>query len=125
MNILILEDSPERQKKFRSKIPCATIVDTAEACIQQLQQADEPWDWIFLDHDLGGEIFVDTDNKNTGSEVVRWICANKPEIKKVIIHSLNHDAAHYMAMDLIAAEYDALARPFHTLSLEAVYEESD
>lgn len=121
MNVLVLEDAKYRQKEFRSNIPCAVIVDTAEACIAELQKATEPWDWVFLDHDLGEEIYVDTAEKNTGSEVVRWIRANKPEIKNIIVHSLNHSAAHYMAMDLLGAEYEAKAIPFHALK-EKIFE---
>ncbi len=116
MNVLILEDSKERQKKFRSNLPFATIVETAEQCIQELQKATEPWDYVFLDHDLGfvcnnGETVElqhqNQNDTNTGSEVVRWLVKNRVGIKKIIIHSLNYDAAHEMFLKLSDAGYDS------------------
>ena len=121
MNILILEDSKSRQKDFKRNLPCATIVETADACIKELNEATETWDWVFLDHDLGGNIFVDTYEKNTGSEVVRWICANKPKIKQLIVHSLNDEAAYGMVRDLTGAEYSAKHVPFLCLDFEICY----
>lgn len=123
MNILVLEDSIYRQKDFRSNFPCATIVDKADQCIGILEDAKEPWDLVFLDHDLDGQAFVDPSEHNTGSEVVRWVKANKPEIKKIIIHSLNKEVAHIMALDLLASEYNAQAIPFLDLDWQKLYEE--
>ena len=116
MNVLILEDSKSRQRDFRSNLPWATIVETAESCIKRLQKED--WDLVFLDHDLGGEIYVDATNTNTGSEVVRWICGNNPKIKKIVVHSLNDEAAYHMVVDLKMANYDAEAIPFMCLEFE-------
>lgn len=93
MNILILEDDANRIGTFKRKLAHhdLTIVETAQDAIGQL--ATKCFDVIFLDHDLGGEQMVSTVGANTGSEVVRWMCANIEVACHVIIHSLNTPAA--------------------------------
>lgn len=98
MKILILEDDPNRQEKFRKIIQNRgwglTMVDTAEAAIRELKK--EEFDMIFLDHDLGGEVYVSSDHRNTGAEVARFL--NKNPVKcSVVIHSLNVPGATVMA----------------------------
>jgi len=115
MNVLWLDDAPERTKRFRSYAPYATLTETAQECIDALAAADEPWDIVFLDHDLGGEIYVDTAEKNTGSEVVRWIGENEPQILKIVVHSCNPEAAKWMVHDLIRLGYDTEKIPITTL----------
>jgi CheY-like chemotaxis protein len=113
MDVLFLDDSPERAKHFRSIVPSAVFVTTAEECIAELGKRQ--WDYVFLDHDLGGEVYVDTAEKNTGSEVVRWIGKHRPQIGQIVVHSCNYDAAMYMVIDLIAAGYEAWAIPWPNL----------
>ena len=45
---------------------------------------------LFLDHDLGGEVYVDTGREDTGSEVARWL-SQHPEFipNQVVLHSHN------------------------------------
>ena len=62
-------------------------VTTAKETIEKL--SSEKWDYVFLDHDLGGQTYVPS-GPGTGYEVAQWISNNpdqKPE--KVIIHSFN------------------------------------
>jgi len=113
MKILFLDDDPYRTKHFKSKKPFAVCVATAKGCIEELQKDD--WDYVFLDHDLGGETFVDSDQEETGMEVVRWIQENKPNIKKVIVHSLNYPAATNMLSKITDLEYNAVYVPFVSL----------
>jgi len=98
MRIFILEDDENRVVTFKNKLHDhdLVIVDNAEDAIRELQAGD--FDAIFLDHDLGGETYVDTNNKNTGSEVVRWMCAAYMPTPvaantAMIIHSLNYPAS--------------------------------
>lgn len=98
LRCLVLEDDSNRIKEFNKRLRDTRIcftsyVDTAELAIQKLKESD--YDIIFLDHDLGGETYVDTNNKNTGSEVARWISKN-PIKGLVIVHSLNKPAADGM-----------------------------
>lgn len=106
MPIIILEDSMERVKKFRRNFPHAEFYDTAKDCIDAMRDKTEPF-VLFLDHDLGGMIYVDSKDTNTGMEVVREIerdSSLQGFIFQVIIHSCNIPAAKEMkkALDRIS-----------------------
>jgi len=50
-----------------------------------------PFDLIFLDHDLGGDVYVDSEEKNTGNQFAKWLCQSKSlKDTPIIIHSLNY-----------------------------------
>jgi len=88
--ILILEDNQERVKQFnRNLMPNMIFVtDRAAEAISKLET--QSWDVLFLDHDLGNDIYVSTKEANTGSAVAQWLHDNpdrKPET--IIIHSYN------------------------------------
>ena len=60
-------------------------------------EAFEPFDLIFLDHDLGGQEFVDSREINTGAQFAKWLCQCKNlENIPIIIHSLNYYGAKNM-----------------------------
>jgi len=112
--ILFLDDNPERCKAFRAKIPHADIVNTAEDCIKQLK-TDTEWSMVFLDHDLGGEIHVDSLREDCGMEVVRWVVQNEPFVRRFFIHSHNPPAATAMSEALKQARYTVDVIPFRNL----------
>jgi hypothetical protein len=114
--VLVLEDDPTRLALFRGAHPFATYVETAAECVAQLARQD--WDDVCLDHDLGGEMFADPQRENTGSGVVRWIVANRPRIRRVLVHSLNGPAATAMVQMLTKAGYVAEHVPFLWLTAE-------
>jgi hypothetical protein len=92
MNILILEDNEERNKQFRKNFNDHYIVIVDDVEDLKIQMEDPSWevDVLFLDHDLGGEVYVDTSHPNTGSAAAMWLVDNpkhKPEV--VILHSMN------------------------------------
>ena len=103
MKILLLEDDYNRVEQFRKRVDelnernthKETLelihVETAQECINQLQDKSNKFALILLDHDLGGEVYVDANNTNTGSEVARWINNNQDILKHitVITHSFN------------------------------------
>lgn len=120
IEILFLDDSIPRQAIFRSEIPSATIVDTAPKTIQKLE--DQNWHFVFLDHDLNGEHYVDSERKDCGMEVVRWIKENKPKIDKIVCHSLNEKARKIMVTELKEAAYDAVELPFILLKQAGMYD---
>lgn len=108
MNILFLDDDPCRHKTFQQIMigkGSITFVKTAVECIKQLE--GKTWDWVFLDHDLGGETFVGSDREDCGMEVVRWITEHKPEIPKIIAHTANTGAGLAMQQVLLRSGYDA------------------
>ena len=91
MRILILEDNQERIKQFMQKfISCVVMcVEDADECIALLKSRE--WDMLFLDHDLGGKVHVDSfSNEKTGYTVAKWLSKHPDWIPKhVFIHSLN------------------------------------
>jgi CheY-like chemotaxis protein len=99
MKILLLEDDPNRVEQFqqrvkelneRNNIKFELVhVETAKDCIDKLET--DKFKLVLLDHDLGGEVYVDTDNTNTGSEVARWMNKNPDKIKgvSIITHTFN------------------------------------
>ena len=117
MNILFLDDDLDRTKIFLLNVLNAHTVETAMECISVLQSKEE-WDYVLLDHDLGGNIFVDSDREDCGMEVIRWIVKNKPIIKQVVVHSFNPDASKEMILKLRDAGYDAIPVPFYLFNSE-------
>lgn len=110
--VLFLDDDLTRCVHFNNRRKDAVQVHTAEDCIKQL--AAQRWDEVHLDHDLGGEVMVDSSLPNTGMEVVRWIVANDPDIACIVIHTHNTVAAPIMVTDLSAAGYRVMRIPFGT-----------
>jgi hypothetical protein len=110
--ILFLDDDPMRAEIFLATNPQAVWVETASACIARLAQE---WDEVHLDHDLGGERFVDLSRDDCGMEVVRWLCLEPhPHLKETrfLIHSHNPIAAEMMAMQIHVAGFRVENRPF-------------
>jgi len=115
---LFLDDEAERAERFLHTYPNAAWVKTSLECIDMLK---EPWDMISLDHDLGGERYVDSGREDCGMEVVRWLAVNKPEHLKqthFVVHSLNADAALDMLNILRASGYKCSYRPFISLDMD-------
>jgi hypothetical protein len=110
--VLFLDDDPTRAEIFLAENPDAVWVPTVEECLARLA---ETWDEVHLDHDLGGETFVDCSREDCGMEVVRWLCLeSRPHLAttQFFIHSHNPRAADLMVMQMYAAGFRVEARPF-------------
>lgn len=114
INILILEDAEIRIDAFKTilahhrPVICKDVESAKEAYLQR-----ESWDLLLLDHDLGGEIYVDPLEPNTGTQFVRWLMQQvRPPRCRVIIHSHNHQAAQGMESDLTRADWSVARQPF-------------
>ena len=110
--ILFLDDDPRRASAFLEQHPGAVWVSTAEQCLARLI---EPWDEVHLDHDLGGELFVDHERDDCGMAVVRWICREPRahlQATRFFVHTRNANAACMMVLHLQAMGFDVQARPF-------------
>jgi hypothetical protein len=109
---LFLDDDPERASAFLEANQGAVWVQTVPECVEKLA---EPWDEVHLDHDLGGEHYVDTSREDCGMEVVRWL-ANEPRHHlrraRFTVHSHNMAAAFEMVYRIRALGYRVEARPF-------------
>jgi len=113
MNILFMDDNNIRADTFFKKIlPDNAIWRTTASDTIGLLVAFKHWDWVFLDHDLGGEQLVDSNREDCGMEVVRWIVKNKPVIDNIIVHSWNSPAGKEMVAKLVDAGYNAEYKPF-------------
>jgi hypothetical protein len=113
--ILFLDDDRARGESFLAHNPCAVWVRTAAECIEHLA---EPWDEVHLDHDLGGEHFVEHERDDCGMEVVRWLCQElRPHLSKAqfVVHTHNATAACAMSFQLGATGYRVRESPFKTL----------
>jgi len=60
-------------------------VTTAKETIEKL--SSEKWDYVFLDHDLGGQTYVPS-GPGTGYEVAQWISNNPDQKPEKVIGGL-------------------------------------
>ncbi len=89
MIVVFLDDDEQRQRLMLSHCPCTKQVWDAQECMDVVRIL-EHIDVLFLDHDLGGEVFVDSDQPNTGAEVARQLASDPhPSIDLIVIHSYN------------------------------------
>ncbi len=88
MNIFILEDNQERIKVFRKYYPKADIYTNVIDAKNHIK--DKKYDIIFLDHDLGNDIYVPSEREDTGYQFAKYL---EKEIDisfiNIIIHSCN------------------------------------
>jgi hypothetical protein len=103
--VLFLDDDPIRCARVVTVQPAATVVTTAPEAIAALQR--QAWDVVSLDHDLGGEYYVDSARDDTGMGVVRWITAHKPAVGRFLVHSWNDVGGDAMVAALHGAGYRA------------------
>ncbi len=109
---LFLDDDPDRAAAFLAAHPDAVWVQTVPECVEKLAEA---WDEVHLDHDLGGERYVDIDREDCGMEVVRWLAREpRPHLGRAsfFVHSHNMVAACVMVMEIRALGHQVEARPF-------------
>jgi CheY-like chemotaxis protein len=108
--ILFLDDSPERRKIFKKHNPASDLVETAAGAIAALEQ--RAYDTVSLDCKLGNDLGEGRRPAETGMDVVRWIVKHGPEIRQVVVHSSNAEAADRMVQALRKKDYHSFRRPF-------------
>lgn len=90
MKILILEDNESRIKLFKDKLGHAElelyVAETADKAIDMID--NNKFEVVFLDHDLGGKVYVDSGEHNTGHTVAKHVAELELSMP-VIIHSFN------------------------------------
>ncbi len=110
MKVIFLDDDGGRQIQMKSALPCIEQVRTANEAIAAIRATDRI-DWLFLDHDLGGEIFVSSNRYDTGMTVAKWLALNPRDIGQIIIHTHNPVGAKNMGNEL-KGKYNVLICPF-------------
>lgn len=124
-NILFLDDDSNRRNRFTRRMigHIVTTVETANDCIDCFHGSllqNKPFDLVCLDHDLGGEQYVDSLREDTGMEVVRWLCRvpllTIPMVTRVpiLVHSFNIPAATSMVHTLLSNGYQSKHSLFGT-----------
>jgi len=109
--IFILEDDPFRIRQFceallHCDVTIRTNVEAAKAAW------NPPYDVVSLDHDLGGETYVDSSHENTGYQFTKWLCQEPRDVKKYYVHSYNPDGATNMLHELLKADVVVYRIPF-------------
>jgi hypothetical protein len=117
MRIFILEDNPERIKKFKRELigHILIIVEDVESAKEIINSDTESnkYDLMFLDHDLGGEEMV-SPGDNTGYLVAKILSESINKNSNCIIHSCNHAGARAMQFCLPKA----ILIPFPSLDIQ-------
>jgi hypothetical protein len=97
MRVFILEDDLTRVILFREALMRHDVTH-AESLTEAVEMYRGPYDLLLLDHDLGGEVFVDSEKEDTGAGFCRWVSG---EPTTVLIHSYNAPGAAQMNVTLV------------------------
>ena len=98
IKVFILEDNLLRMPVFRRKLYNLLNSDftifhaiNVKEAIEMYERFNGDFDIFFLDHDLGDEVYVDSDNEDTGYQFAKYLAAQGIDglNKTVITHSLN------------------------------------
>jgi len=94
--IFILEDNELRRVRFREFFEGhdVTYTEDSNEAIKILRK--EKFDYLFLDHDLGGMVYVDSGEPNTGYQVAKIIPETENKNARIVIHSWNPEGAKNM-----------------------------
>jgi CheY-like chemotaxis protein len=89
LKVFVLEDNFERIEWFSEEFKdCEfTVAINAEKAGYYIR--NHKYDAIFLDHDLGGRVFVDSSDPDTGYAVAKIIASSVNKDTPVVIHSYN------------------------------------
>jgi len=90
MRIFILEDDPTRVRVFRRNMIGHEVVVCSNVDEAKTYLREGEWNVAFLDHDLDGRIYVDSEEPNTGYQLAKWM-VEQPHLQNthVVIHSFN------------------------------------
>ena len=79
------------------------ITATAHGAIEILEK-ESNFDYIFLDHDLGGQAYVES-GPGTGWFVAEYMAENEVKCDHIIVHTLNYPGAQNMLALLPTARH--------------------
>lgn len=117
--IFILDDDLGRQNQFARNLIGSDLVAVADSESARTVLEKGKFDVWFLDHDLGGQVFVPSDpDGNNGYAVAKWAAEmmkdkgmHVPEL--VVLHSLNlAGTANMEAVLLTVPGLNVLRKPF-------------
>jgi CheY-like chemotaxis protein len=96
MKILVLEDDPNRITLFKKWFKDHDMDMTDQADQAKMFLDAKIYDVIFLDHDLDGRVYVDSNEKNTGYQVAEHMPKSLNTTTRTIVHSHNSAGAKKM-----------------------------
>jgi len=105
MKIFILEDNPDRMTQFtamwiKDELVATNNVEQARKILE-----NEKFDYLMLDHDLGGEVYVSAMDKNSGSYLCKHMHETKNVDTPILIHSWNDVGAEQMVNYLMDGQH--------------------
>lgn len=116
MRILVLEDNSIRIEKFKQLFKnqelfiSDNVKEALNICLVQDFQV------MFLDHDLGNAIWVDSNEENTGYQFIKKLIERQLQKNSLIyIHSMNPIGANKMLNLLLDNGYDGIWIPAHLI----------
>ena len=107
MKIFILEDNESRIDIFLEQLAKEHELTVAKDIWEARTLWGPPYGIICLDHDLGGRIFVDSVEENTGFRFVKDLLQGPKVEGRIYVHSWNPDAGAMMIQQLVQAGCDA------------------
>lgn len=113
-NIFILEDDTVRISLFKKFLigKNLSITTTAIDAISMLKS--KKFDILFCDHDLGGQVYVNSEHHNTGYQVIKALSETVNANTFCIVHSMNPAGADNM-LSLLDKNNSAYV-PFHMMA---------
>lgn len=118
MKILLLEDNLNRIEKFKELFRNQelfifdNIKDSYHACVCNY------FPILFLDHDLGNQIWADSNEENTGYQFIKMLIENdNHQVKNSLfyIHSINPIGANKMLNLLLDNGMDGIWIPVYLI----------
>lgn len=125
MKIFILEDDATRIDLFLEACRGADVT-VAQSTDEAIDKWTGDYDIICLDHDLGGQVFVNSAHSNTGAGFARWMPENVQGdwSPAVVVHSYNPDGAQNIVNILRKKKYALLDKtPFGPIVLNFLRQE--
>lgn len=120
MKIFILEDDLNRIEWFRKVLPkkydCQLIFTDCAEDAKFLLKMYTDISVLFLDHDLGGNTYVSSEEENTGAGLARWIVKEDLYYDQIIIHSMNSTGSENIFNTLKNNSDDVRKTPFSLLT---------
>lgn len=118
MKVLVVEDNSARLAKFKVDLAGHDVYFAETSIRAQRFLKKHIFDIIFLDHDLGGRIMVESNDQNTGYQVAKAISGSANEDAYIVIHSANVVGAN----NIKAVLPKAIVCPFCFLNISACVE---
>lgn len=114
--VLIVEDSQERIDSFLERLKSQSMgikIDVTDKSAEAIKFLKENiYDYVFLDHDLGG-LQNEWDEEDCGMVVVDYVVKNNVNSNAIfMIHSLNIVRSQVMENKLRDGGFDVTREPF-------------